>query len=49
MTKFISSLVLAASILAGVSAAEAHSKYGSAIREAAQSGQITPGGVFDGR
>jgi hypothetical protein len=49
MTKFIASIVLATSVLAGVSAAHADQMYGNALRAAAQSGQITPGGVFDGR
>ena len=49
MTKFIASLVLAGSILASISAAQAQPLYGDAIRMAAQAGQITPGGVFDGR
>lgn len=49
MTKLITSIVLAASVLAGIGAAQADPMYGNAIRMAAQAGQITPGGVFDGR
>ena len=49
MTKFITSFVLAASVLTGIGAAQAQPSYGDAIRMAAQAGQITPGGVLDGR
>ena len=41
MTKFIASIVLAASVLAGVGAAQAMPEY--------QVNSITPHGVFDGR
>jgi hypothetical protein len=47
MTKFIASLVIAGSLLAGVGAAQAGP--GNALKEAAQAGFITPHGVFDGR
>ena len=49
MTKFITSFVLAASVLAGIGAAQADPMYGNAIRDAARAGFITPHGVFDGR
>jgi len=49
MTRLIASLTLAASILAGASAAYAGSPHGHALRDIAQLGTITPGGVFDGR
>jgi hypothetical protein len=49
MTKFITTIVLAATVLAGVSAAQAAPMFGNALREAAQAGSITPHGVFDAR
>jgi hypothetical protein len=49
MTKFITSFVLAASIVAGIGSAQAGSVYGNGLRDAAQAGFITTGGVFDGR
>lgn len=49
MTKLIASFVIVASILAGVGAAQAQSPYGHALRDVAQQGGITPGGVFDGQ
>ncbi len=49
MTKFITSLALVTAILAGASVAQADQMYGNALRDAAQAGQITPHGVFDGR
>ena len=49
MTKRFASLVLAASILAGAGAAYAGSPHSHALRDIAQLGTITPGGVFDGR
>ena len=49
MTKFIASIVLAASVLAGIGAAQADPSYGNALRDSAQAGNITPGGVWDGR
>jgi hypothetical protein len=49
MTKIIASLVLAASIVAGIGSTQAGSIYGNGLRDAAQAGFITTGGVFDGR
>jgi hypothetical protein len=49
MTKLITSITLAVSLLAGVATAKADPMYGDAVRAAAQSGQLTPHGVFDGR
>lgn len=48
MSKFLASLVLATSILAGVGAANA-APSNMGLQERAQSGQITPHGVFDAR
>ncbi len=49
MSKFITSLALIATILASASVAQADQMYGNALRDAAQAGQITPHGVFEGR
>jgi hypothetical protein len=50
MTKFIASLVLAASILVGVGAAQANDHpVGAGLRDAAKLGLITPGGFADGQ
>jgi len=50
MTKIIASFVLAASILAGVGAAQANDHpVGAGLRDAAKLGLITPGGFADGR
>ncbi len=50
MTRLIASLILATSVLAGISTAKAEPSYGHALRDLAQSGSnITPHGVFDGQ
>jgi hypothetical protein len=49
MTKLISSLVIAASILVAATSAQAQSPYGHALSDAAKAGFITPGGVFETR
>ena len=47
MTKIITSLVLAASVIAGIGAVQAAP--GQAQMDQARAGFITTGGVFDGR
>ena len=50
MSKFISSLVLAAAILTGAGVAQASDHpVGAGLREAARLGSITPGGWTDAR
>jgi hypothetical protein len=49
MTKFFASLAIMTTLVASVTAAQANSSYGNAIREAAKQHMLTPGGVFDGR
>lgn len=48
MSKFLASLVLATSLLAGIGSASA-APSDDVLRERAQSGQITPHGIFDAR
>ena len=49
MTKIIASLVLAASLLVGVGAAQANDHpVGASLRDSARLGLITPGGFADG-
>ena len=47
MSKIITSFVLALTVIAGATAANAG--YGNALSEASKAGFITPHGVFDGR
>ena len=47
MSRLIATLAVTASLLAGAATANAYPK--NALAEAARSGQLTPGGVWDGR
>ena len=48
MNKFIIAIALASCFLAGARV-QAQPTHGNALRDAAEAGQITPGGVFQGR